>query len=361
MDVGRVTLGGLDIISDVGEDVWQDQKEPGAYEQWYFDAVSDDGRGAIAVSFYDNFFHSAKYDAVYGGLGPALGQGGRRFPAVVFSFWMDGRPIHRVICEADEQGFVPESASPGCRIGESSFSYRSADYGLGYLVDVRLPVAGKRTLHGTFEWLSVEHNLNSSEKIDRAGGTLWNIVAPRSDVTGRIEIEDRRGRRSGTRHFRGTGYHDHRVGRGFQHNWIKEWFWGRAHYYDSTVVFCRYLGSGSDVESARLIVVREGEIRIEEARVEDAQYARDYFGSRFPKRLRMTTEEGLHLKVKLLETIDSGRGNERGLVEMTLMLRDGVPRKTTGIAETYASRSTRQKWRNWLNTFGIRRRELQGF
>ena len=50
--------------SSVAADVWHPQKNPKAYEWWYFDALSDDGREAIVIIFLDNFIYSPRYNNV---------------------------------------------------------------------------------------------------------------------------------------------------------------------------------------------------------------------------------------------------------------------------------------------------------
>lgn len=360
MESGRSVLDELNVISNLGDDIWHGLKDPGAYEWWHFDALSDDGREAVAIVFSDNYIYSPRYEAVSG----QSDDGGRDhkagFPAVSFSYFIDGRPLYRAVSEFDQEDFIAEDGSPGCSIGRSSFLFRSADYGSGYLVKIVVPLAGGRTLNAHFEWLSIESDMTLTNEDAPKSKCIWNIVAPRSDVSGRVEIEGRRGRRMAIHHFRGTGYHDHRIDFRRSAGSMGEWFWGRAHYYDSTAVFNRYREQGTDESDSNLIVVRDNTIRLRKATSVETEYSRDKYGIRYPTRLRLITEDGLQLKAKPIKTIQSSFYFLRFVSEITLMLRDGIPRKTLGISEFLSPRSVRFKWLNWITKLGNRKNTRKG-
>ena len=46
------------FASSVKEDVWHEKLCAEAFEWWYFDALSDDGRDGVVVIFLDNFIFS---------------------------------------------------------------------------------------------------------------------------------------------------------------------------------------------------------------------------------------------------------------------------------------------------------------
>jgi hypothetical protein len=57
----------------------------------------------------------------------------------------------------------------------------------------------------------------------------------------------------------------------------------------------------------------------------------------------------MRLRVKPIKVIDSSFYYLRFLSEITLTLRDGVPRRTTGITEYLAPKTLKYRWLNWLS------------
>lgn len=353
MENDRVDTAHLSVISNLGEDIWHGLEDPGAYEWWHFDAMSDDGREAVAIVFSDNYIYAPRVSPFLDTWGSIAG---KRIPAVSFAYFLDGRLIYRSIRDHTNFDFTAEEDRPGCRIGDSSFSFDSADYGSGYFVSMVVPLAGGRTLKAQLEWLSIESDLRLASEEGARTARVWNVVVPRSDVSGRIEVEDRRGRRLATHHFRGTGYHDHQIDRRWPDAISTEWYWCRAHYYDSTLVFGRLRANRNDEGDSSLIVVRDGGIRLRRAATLETEFSRDIFGIRYPARFRLTTDEGLQVKSKTIKTIQSGFYFLRFINEITLMLRDGIPRKTLGIAEFYPPRSRPSRWLSLFKNLGRRKR-----
>ena len=343
MDVvsGSTTDGGFSFSSSVKADVWHPQKDPKSYEWWYFDALGDGGREAVVIVFLDNFIYSPRYNRDAGEP--------KKFPAVSFTYFRDGRPLYRCINEYSQEEFFASKESPECRIGESTFKFQKASYGSGYSVSVNARLSGDRRLEANLEWLSIESNFSAESFCYRESAHCWNMVAPRSDVTGKITVYDKRGKVADVRQFRGTGYHDHNLDNRWLAKTVRDWHWGRAHYADSTAVFYRYCELGQHTPSTKLLVVKNGELRERSAEYEEQNYVRDKFGIRYPTRLRLISDDNMRLRVKPIKVIDSSFYYLRFLSEITLTLRDGIPRKTTGITEFLAPKTLKYRWLNWLS------------
>lgn len=339
----------VNFCSSLRDDGWHAGKRPKAYEWWYFDALSDDGREALVIIFLDNFVYSPRYNAKDGK------NGGERFPAVSFTYFNDGKPVYRTVREFPENLFRAEEGHPKTRIGDSSFEFQKNEYGSGYLVSVSLHLSGGRRLDGSFEWLSVEADLRPDAFCSSEASHSWNMVAPRSDVTGRITVFDRRGRESDVRHFRGTGYHDHNLDDRWLAKTVRDWHWGRAHFADATAVFCRYCEIDETAPETKLFIIRNAELTERKVDYDEQNYARDRHGIRYPTRLRLISDDNVRLRVKPITVVDSSFYFLRFLAEFTLTLRDGVPRKTLGITEFIAPRALKYRWLNWLNDLGVRK------
>src|SRR5688572_11538400 len=327
--------------SSVKADVWHPQKDAKSYEWWYFDALAEGGREAVVIVFLDNFIYSPRYNREETGTA--------KFPAVSFTYFADGRPLYRAVNEFTEADFVADKDSPGCRIGNSFFRFEKASYGSGYSLTIEARLAGDRRLEAQFEWLSIESDFASESFCYRESSHCWNMVAPRSDVTGRITVYDKREKVIDVRNFRGTGYHDHCLDNRWLAKTVRDWHWGRAHYADSTAVFYRYCELGEHTPSTKLFVVKNGELRGRDVQYDEQNYVRDKFGIRYPTRLRLISEDNMRLRVKPIKVIDSSFYYLRFLSEITLTLRDGVPRKTNGITEFLAPKTLKYRWLNWLS------------
>ena len=59
---GTTEKSNFSFCSSIADDVWHPSDEHSAYEWWYFDAVSDDGRDALTIIFLDNFIFSPRYN-----------------------------------------------------------------------------------------------------------------------------------------------------------------------------------------------------------------------------------------------------------------------------------------------------------
>jgi len=367
------------FTSSIAADVSHPKPNPEAYEWWYFDALSEDGRDAIVIIFLDNFIFSPRYNK--------SAQDGSKFkvqssksktgdesairnpqsamenyPAVAVTYYRDGKPKYRAINEFPVEEFEASAEVPSCRIGENSFRLERAPYGSGYVVSVNAKLRKNCYLKANFEWLSIESDFQPDKTIflpDNAHS--WNLAVSRADVSGRITVTNAKGKATDVVHFRGTGYHDHN----FDNRWLPEtvsdWQWGRAHFSDATAVFYRYKEISEKEPSTKIFIVQDGELREQNASYEEQIFARDIFGIRYPKRLSFTSEDNARLRVKQTKIIDSSFFYLRFLSEMTLTLRDGKPRKTVGITEYLAPKALKYRGLDWLVNMRIGRNNKGAF
>lgn len=327
----------LSVCSSLADDGRHLQDGLRSYEWWYFDALSDDGKDAIVINFSDNSIDSPRYNQGTPG----------RFPSVLFNYFREGRIVCRSLEEFDKQEFSGNDPDLGCRIGENSITFHSAAYGSGYVISINAQLPRGRQLEAKLEWLFVESDFRAHAKPLHADTHRWNLVSPRADVTGKIQITDRGGKSSAIHHFRGTGYHDHNIDDRYFADMVAEWHRGRAHFADATAVYGNLIESYGQSSSARLMVVRNGELLEREVEFEVQETGRSRYGAKYPTRVRLVTEDNMRLRIKQLKVIDASLYGVRALSEMTLTLRDGIPRKTTGISEYISPKNPRFRILNW--------------
>lgn len=349
--------------SCVKSDVWHKDKGKYGYEWWYFDALSDDGKDGIVIIFLDNFIFSPKYNSFAAkDLKNSNESSDKRiFPALAFVYYRNGKPIYRSINEFKPDEFYADTDTPECRIGKSSFQFESAPYGSGYALNINAGLPQKRRLEANFEWLSIESDMQSSEKDLTDSTHYWNLVAPRSDVTGRIVIFNRKGKQKEEINFRGTGYHDHNADNRWLPDTVKDWQWGRSHYPDATAVFYNYREIGNNEQKSKLFLIKDNILSERDAEYEIQETGRDKFGLKYPKRMRIVTKDNIRLRVKQQKVIDSSFFYLRFLSEMTLTLRDGKPRKTIGFTEHLAPKPLKYRWLDWLINMRIGKNNKNSF
>ena len=81
------------FASSIKKNVWHPKTAPKAYEWFYFDALSDNGREALVITFFDNFIFSPRYNSH---------QTEKKVPALMFCYYRDGKPIYRAVNEFSE-------------------------------------------------------------------------------------------------------------------------------------------------------------------------------------------------------------------------------------------------------------------
>jgi carotenoid 1,2-hydratase len=326
------------ISSSIAADVRHVKDSPKAYEWWYFDALSDDGRDCVVIIFLENFIFSPSYNSAEN----------PNVPAVSFTYYRDGKPIYRSMNEFAAAGFSASEVEPFCKIGDNEMRFEKAPYGSGYLLTINAVLFKNRKLKATFEWLLIESDFKSDNDVNPSNTHSWNLVSPRADVTGNIEVFRRNGKPKDKIQFRGTGYHDHNFDTRWLPETVENWQWGRCHFADSSVVFYRYKEIGATLATTKLFIVKNGEFRELDAVYEEENFSRDIFGLAFPKRLRFASEDDFRLRVKQIKVIDSSFFYLRFQSEMTLILRDGKPRKILGISEQLSPKALKFRWLDWL-------------
>ncbi|MFN2502313.1 MAG: hypothetical protein ABR530_09910 [Pyrinomonadaceae bacterium] len=342
------------LLSSLQDDVWHDQAAHDAFESWHFDALSDDGQEAVTVTFYDNYPFSPRYVTHAAREKRVRSEVPKRFPAVSFTYSCEGKVRMCAVNEFSQDNFSASKTEPICRIAGSSFHAEAADYGSGFVVKLDLVTSKQRRIKAELEWVTIEKDLaQASPPEGPTTAHSWNIAAPRSDVSGRMELIRHSGGVEKTVHFRGTGYHDQFRSECSLTRTMWQRCWGRAHYVDSTVLFQHLTSSSSTDSYASLIVIRDGSIDEHEAKCIIGKTFRDRFGLLVPRRMSITCPAGAELRIETLETVRSGFFQVKMLGEMTLKFGDGPAKKTTGILELIAPGRLRNPAARWFSDLGI--------
>lgn len=261
----------MQILSDFNKDTQTPAKASGGYEWWYFDLMSGGGYSVVII-FYDGNPFSRRYISDLDGSEPASPG---NYPAISLSVYHNGKPLFYLFneCEPSEAQFSRDT--PSGNVKRNSFSGSKTPNGFSYdiILNQTLPSGDSIGASLTFTC----NNWNASELTRDAGNKadhIWNLVSPRCDVRGEIEIS---GYREQLIKINGTGYHDHNVGFEPMKDSFSEWYWGRYHMTNSTLVYYLMNELGTWKNKAWLIG-ENGEVRHLKTRKEKEHLHHNFFG-----------------------------------------------------------------------------------
>lgn len=327
-----------------------------AYEWWYFDALSDDGRDALVVIFLSNFIFSPRYNrmAMESLREPSQANNAARFPALAVCFYRDGRPLFRALNEYAGSDFQSGTTEAECRIGRNTFSLRETAAGSLYELHIETTLRRKRQLQARLTWTVREGNFFEEEREASANASThhWNMVAPRCDVSGEVTLTKSDGERSFNHIFKGTGYHDHNWDRRWMPAIVAEWQWGRIHFPAATAVFYRYRERHESEATTRLYLIQDNLLSTFTPQFITDGARRHHFGLRYPQLMQLLADPAgdgpTLLRVRQSQVIDSSFFYLRFLSEATLETIDGRVQQASGLTEHLAPRSLSYPWLWWL-------------
>lgn len=353
--ISKSSAGRLRPSSSIAGDVWHDETPDTAYEWWYFDALSDDGRDALVIIFLSNFIFSPRYNRM---ATASLRQSKQahnspRHPAVAICFYRDGHPLFRAINEYAAGEFSASPTQPEAHIGPNTFRLVETSAGPRYELSISTKLRRNRILQAQLIWTMTDGNFFDEENDVGPDAALhhWNMVAPRCDVSGEIKVSERSGERFFESQYRGTGYHDHNRDGRWMPQTIAEWQWGRIHFPRSTAVFYRYRERDKTEHTTRLYLVQDGSLTACSPQFSEDRRRRHLFGLRYPRLLRLQGNAGgalPTLSVRQERVVDGSFFYLRFLSEATLETTDGRVQHATGISEHLAPRSLSFPWLQWL-------------
>lgn len=282
--VNRNTSNAMQIETGPRENHATEKPEPGSYEWWYFDALNERGEG-FTIIFYEGNPFSGRYRKALTGSN-RLPDRADAYPALSIALYRNGRPFYYGFREHEPgdahfsrrtmEGFVGTSAFRGEAAGESFACLLS--------IDQKLP--GGDRIEGEIRFRSPlrEPRLGADAHASANGeGHLWRLVQPRAEVEGSFRISGYRQERV---HFRGTGYHDHNLGREPMEREFREWYWGRFHFDETTLVY--YLMNRAEGRQyGAWLIGFDGKVRDLGERVMLEDSGINLFGLRSARKLRL--------------------------------------------------------------------------
>ncbi|MEL7834299.1 hypothetical protein [Fodinibius sp. Rm-B-1B1-1] len=222
----------MNILSDFSKDVRSSSHYSGGYEWWYFDGISSDDRFSFVVILYEGNPFSTRYNrALLADKNPSPVD----HPAISISIYEHGEPIYYSFTEFDKSDCHFDEEKPLVRVGDHQMEGQLTDGELSYELKLNEQLPNGDQLQGTFTFRSDEKNYFLEESDQSNIGHTWNLVQPWAEITVDLDLQIKEEQRNVT--FTGNGYHDHNTGQEPMRDEFDDWYWGRFHFGDTTLVY----------------------------------------------------------------------------------------------------------------------------
>lgn len=322
----------LDPAEDAAHGDWL-RETLGAYEWWYFDALSENGEWALTCIWFlgnpfspyyrlaaqgrpaDPFSHNALFFALY--------RRGR-----LYAYHFTRFPIAEVA--------VAERAPGALRFGPNLLTTRKEG---GCRLQVIDENANRRILkadlHFSYSPLVSETEPQNEAESDH----FWLPAAPACRVSGRITLRAANNFGAEEIAFSGRGYHDHNWGRLPFAADIRDWYWARASLdRERAAILYHVRLHGGRKPVSHLLLFEGGRLLLHDpsARVCLSHLAINGFGMIYARQL--AAESGpVHVRFRLRSRLDSAPFYLRALCEATVE-ENGKVEIGSGIGEYFRPR-----------------------
>jgi carotenoid 1,2-hydratase len=222
----------MQILSNFSKDVRQPNPTSGGYEWWYFDGISSDDRFSFVVILYEGNPFSTRYN---GALLVDETPSPVDHPAISISIYEQGKPIYYSFTEFDPSDCHFDDKKPLVTIGDHKMEGNLTDDRLHYELMVREKLPNGDGIRGTIRFQSDSSSNFLKESDKENEGHTWNLVQPRAKISATLTL-DIKGEKKSIK-FKGQGYHDHNTGREPMRTEFDDWYWGRFHFENSTLVY----------------------------------------------------------------------------------------------------------------------------
>lgn len=210
----------------------------GSYEWWYFDGEDSKGEFQFVIIFYEGCPFSPDYIKSLEKHPELITSKAESHPAVSISVYKNGKTVFYALSEYSPTEVEFNRGKTSLRIGRNTLEGFVENDQLVYALRLEETLATGEKFSGILRFNSpVSHkNLPLSDNNEPNSNHTWNLVQPRAMIKGVISISQI------NRHekpilFEGRGYHDRNIGHEPMSHQFVEWYWGRVHFTDMTLIY----------------------------------------------------------------------------------------------------------------------------
>jgi len=312
-------------ISTKLEDEFLDSEKPRkGYEWWYFDAISADKKWSIVLIFYQGNPFSTNY------IEGKYSKKSEEYPALSISVYKNGKAEYYSFLEFPKsQLLYDEEDDIHLSIGGCAFHRRTLADTVEYEINLNQTLESSHSIVGKLKFISERSADNLISSKSKGDKHFWNLLQARCKAVGSFKISGK----TDSYHvgFHGDGYHDHNTGHELMNESFKDWYWGRFHFSEYTIVYYIMNGYHTKQHQAWLISRDNQEIAGFFDNIDLTKNSKNWLGL---EAYREVTLSGLLGNLKILNNtvIDNGPFYQRYLSEAIFTDVNGEQRQV-GISE----------------------------
>jgi len=227
----------MNITSNFEFDLPTPKPEPGSYEWWYFDAIDATGIWQLVVIFYEGCPFSPLYNNEWASNNNAALAS--KHPAISISVYKKGKPVFYSMSEYPEIqsrfDISQNNQQVNIQIGDNELILTKDGEHLSHELQINELLPSGDALSGVVIFQS-DYNTHLFPLMKQEGSHFWNLTQPRAKVHVNLELNTGNGSHESL-NWIGNGYHDHNLGCEPMMNTFTDWYWGRAHFKNHTLIY----------------------------------------------------------------------------------------------------------------------------
>jgi carotenoid 1,2-hydratase len=220
------------LYSNPDRDVQHPKNTSGAYEWWYFDLYDPALDMGLVMIFYDGLLFSPAYHRSQAASKPALASA---FPGVSFSLYQGKRTLFYALNEYPETEASFGLLNHPLIIGSNRIEHHLDESQRTYDLHLDESIPNGASLKGHLQFKSDPYPVSFTAHGDPSDVHHWNLVQPKAQVSGEIHLWD--GKKEYAFKVNASGYHDHNIGFEPLERQFDEWYWGRIHLEEQTLIW----------------------------------------------------------------------------------------------------------------------------
>lgn len=289
------------VYSDPEKDIRHVKTTHGSYEWWYFDIYDDVSDTGVVVILYDGLLFSPDYHRAQEMSDSALPE---EYPGISISVYKSNRTVFYALNGYSKHDVEFGDEEYPVRMGNNYVRRISSDKALIYEVVLDEEHPSGLRVSGTlrFESNRIADRFPGYGILDQAHH--WNLIQPKASVSGPFQINFKEESKFDI-NIEGLGYHDHNIGYQPLEKDFNEWYWGRVHFADRTLVW--YIMDHVTGQDRRAWVIFDDESRkTTELIVKQPSWSKQTrFGLRLDDVLNFTGDNERYL-IEMGEILDNG-------------------------------------------------------
>lgn len=313
----------MNISTKLNDEQIDPEKPPNGYEWWYFDALSSDKQWVIVVIFYHGNPFSPNYIKSENVLPD-------NFPAISVSVYRKGKTEFYSFLEYQEGRFNWNDEEKTGSIGSNFFKINEKEGKLEYELLLTQTLESGHSINAKLKFNS---KISSEDLIDhKSNGEkhFWNLIQPQAQVSGSVILKGKTDNHNIS--FSGKGYHDHNTGYEPMKESFKDWYWGRFHFQDSTLIYYIMNGLNGEEQHEAWLISNDGQEVLKKFTDVNLNYVqKNLFGLQVARKIELSSENS-KVTIQQRKLIDNGPFYQRFLSDV-VMNHDAQTLASTGISE----------------------------